>query len=311
MAEQGPGLYREFAIVKPIASVVAAGFVLAVSLIASGARAQEADLSLRAELGKEMRYTYECREKSTNSTPGEPALTRGAEHGLGVTVKVIRRDESGGAAEVSLFWYSTAAISSTGRKVGFDSSKPKADEVGAPLAIELEPLLNKPVTVEFDAGGNVIDVTGVNALKHTQLTEKLKSELFSVRAMQHKIAPILGAGRQPPQAKVGDEWRTASSMPLSTRFAFDAKSQRKLARVNGDAAVIEGYAQISIPPVEPDAPVIAVLQSGDGASTQVWNTAKGALERYDAHHQMSAVLTINDTQRTMTIDLQESIRPTN
>lgn len=294
---------------KPIAFVVAACFVLAISLITTGARAQETDLSIRAPIGQELRYTYEARETSTTATPGETPRRTGAEHGLGIAVKVIRRDEQGGAAEVSLWWYSTAAISSTGRKFGFDSKNPKANEMSAPLEKELAPLLNRPVTVEFDAGGRVVSVTGAEALPRTQLTEKLTTELFSLDAMRRKIEPILGVSNQKPTAKLGEAWQATDRIPLTLRFAFDVKSRRRLDRISTDTAVVEDISEISIPAVDVDAPVIAVLEKGDGASTQVWNTAKGVLASYDAHHQMTISLTVRDTERGMAVELQETIRP--
>lgn len=295
---------------KPFVFVLVMCLAL-VGLAAVGqARASDqVDISLRAPVGAEMRFTVECREFTTNLTPGEPATRRGTEHAFGLVVKVVRRDASGaGAAAVSLEWYAVGATSSAGRRHGFDSRNPNAEEVSAPLAKEIQPLLNVPVVVEFDPGGGVLVVSGVDALAQTQLTARVTTELFSLEAMQRKVGPMLGVGRVPPQAAIGDTWWSTDSIALSHRFSMDVRARRSLARHSGGRAVIEDVGEISIPAVGADAPVIASLDNGSGGSTIIWNTKDGTLEKVDAFNRLKVVVTTGDQQRTVDIELQETIR---
>lgn len=278
------------------------------SVRAGAAPEQEVDLTLRAPVGSELRYTYESRESSVETRPDGIQRRGSAEHSFGIILKVLRRDESGGAAEVSIGWYAMAVTGSSGNRTGFDSRNPKANEVSAPLEHELAPLLHKSVRVEFDDGGNVLDVVGADVLPDTQLTEKLRKELFSLDAMRRKVGPMLGVGRQTATAKVGDTWQRSDTIPVTLRFTMDVESRRTLVRIATDTAIIEDVSQVVVPPVDADAPVIPVVENASGACTQGWNIRKGVLDSLDAHQRMLISLTRDGEQRMLNVDLQESIR---
>ncbi len=284
--------------------------LLAIGMAVGAAQPSDGiDLSLGLKPGEVVKYTIESTERSLNTTQGQRAFRRTFDYTLEISVELTRLDESGGDANVSLLAYSFGTTGSNGRRHGFDSRNPDENEITAPFADHLKPLLNAPVTVVFDSGGNILELHGVDALQRTDLFMRLERELFSLDAMRRKVGPILGAGKVPPVSKLRDAWSLQSSVPLSTGFTLEVNTRRTFSRHKEDVAALEDFMEFSIAPVDADARVVGVFDNGFGAASNSWNTKRGKLELSAGQYRFSAFVTTDGVERKLEMELHETIRP--
>ncbi|MFU8829406.1 MAG: hypothetical protein ACNA8P_08230 [Phycisphaerales bacterium] len=263
-------------------------FTLAgLTLCASGALAQQVDLTPRLEPGTDHRFKVESRSSITRSIPDLDQnlsqttdlvfyMTRRIDSAEGDSIDaklvfdriVFRTQEPNLIGELEDVEYDTGLRDPESGERRGRSTLAQTEFVAMQYAEIFEPLIGNAIEIRLDSSGRILDV-------HIPETVG-DASLFSTEMIKDRFLPLFQVHPEGGQHEVGAEWKQTSSQDSGLGFDIVSDIEWRLIGLQENRARIGVRNSFSVGKVERDTGMGLRESSGDGEV--IWNTQLGILD---------------------------------